>query len=91
MDLDLAERLMEAGVGLEPHESRLREGSNTFSPLLGVVADCNGKIDRPVLQLLYKINYNMTAGVDVEQAVANQDQVGCAIHSQAFARACACL
>ena len=45
-----------------------------YSPLLGTVADCNGKVDRPIMQLLYKINYNMTSGIPVDQAVANQDQ-----------------
>ena len=73
MDLDLAEGLLAAGIGLEPDRHTSGTGYS-FTPLMATVADCNGKVDRPLLQLLYKINYNITGGVPLEQAVANQDQ-----------------
>jgi len=80
MDLDLVEKLIDGGVSIAPIKNKDGKG-NSFTPLLATVADCNGKVDRPILQLLYKINYNLTAGIPLDEAIANQDQVCCTLRS----------
>ena len=78
LDIEMVEQLIKAGVSLQPMksvQSNSKQDFNEYSPLLGAVADCNGKVDRPLMQLLYKINYNLTAGIPLPQALANQNQV----------------
>lgn len=74
IDIDLIERLIRNGANIHPSNYSIEKKKNQYSPMLALVADCNGKVDRPLMQVMYKINYNVTAGIALDDAVKNQDQ-----------------